>query len=92
MTSESAKTSEKEEKEEEPTYEKAIYLIVRNDLKMGKGKIAAQCCHAVQSIVRACPDALYREYEKNGCAKICLKVESEEEFAALAKSLRKSVV
>lgn len=25
-----------------------MYLIVRTDLKMGKGKIAAQCCHGVQ--------------------------------------------
>lgn len=23
-----------------------MMLVVRNDLKMGKGKIAAQCCHA----------------------------------------------
>lgn len=25
-----------------------MVLIVRSDLKMGKGKVAAQCCHACQ--------------------------------------------
>jgi len=67
--------------------EKVVYLIVRNDLKMGKGKIAAQCGHAIQFVTRACDDLLFGEYEKCGYPKICLKVETFDEFVALRNKL-----
>ncbi|XP_055677162.1 probable peptidyl-tRNA hydrolase 2 [Lutzomyia longipalpis] len=60
-----------------------MILVVRNDLKMGKGKIAAQCGHAAvgafQSAMRKIPH-IVRRWENSGCAKIAVKVESEEEL------------
>lgn len=54
-----------------------MMLVVRNDLKMGKGKIAAQCGHAAvgayQTAVRRYPQIVDR-WENMGCAKIAVKV------------------
>ena len=50
-----------------------MVLVVRMDLKMGKGKAAAQCCHATLSAYkqakRKCPDTL-RAWESNGQPKV----------------------
>lgn len=52
------------------------------------GKIAAQCCHATlgayKRAVKRTPDAV-RAWEMLGQAKVCLKVDSEEEMLALAE-------
>ncbi|XP_049286155.1 probable peptidyl-tRNA hydrolase 2 [Anopheles funestus] len=57
-----------------------MVLVVRNDLKMGKGKIAAQCGHAsvgaFESGLRNTPAAI-RKWQSSGQAKIALKVETE---------------
>lgn len=57
-----------------------MVLVVRNDLKMTKGKIAAQACHgalgAYQMAVETCPEAVVR-WERTGCAKVALRVEEE---------------
>jgi len=70
-----------------------LVLVVRTDLGMSSGKIAAQCGHATL----ACYKALYktnpgllRHWERTGQAKIALKATSEEdllEMEAVAKSL-----
>ncbi|TYZ63244.1 hypothetical protein PybrP1_009435 [[Pythium] brassicae (nom. inval.)] len=64
-----------------------MVLCVRTDLKMGKGKIAAQCCHATlgayKRAVKRAPAAV-RAWETLGQAKVCLKVDSEEEMLTLA--------
>ena len=58
-------------------------LIIRSDLKMGKGKIAAQASHA--SVI-ATLEALHQnkiwfdQWKKHGMAKIAVKVTSEEEL------------
>lgn len=66
-----------------------MVLVVRNDLKMTKGKIAAQCGHgavdAYQKALRATP-VLVSAWERTGCAKIALKVESETELIAIKKA------
>ncbi|XP_005186023.1 probable peptidyl-tRNA hydrolase 2 [Musca domestica] len=66
-----------------------MVLLVRNDLKMGKGKIAAQCGHgavgAYQKAVHRTP-SLVRAWENTGCAKVALKVESEAEMMCLKKA------
>ena len=63
-----------------------MVLLVRTDLQMTKGKVAAQCCHATlaayQSALKGTSDQKHwlREWEEIGQAKITLKVESEEEM------------
>lgn len=65
-----------------------MLLVVRNDLKMGKGKIAAQCGHgavgAYERAIRTSPQ-LVRMWNNTGCAKIAVKVESEAELMAISK-------
>lgn len=70
-----------------------MVLVVRNDLKMGKGKIAAQCSHATlglyKKILHRAPKALSR-WEMCGQVKVVVKIESEDdmlELQARAKSL-----
>lgn len=61
-------------------------LCVNTDLAMGKGKMAAQCCHAAvgcfQRASRACPDAVSC-WERTGCAKICVKCPAGDNGQAL---------
>lgn len=71
-----------------------MVLVVRNDLKMGKGKIAAQCSHATlglyKDICGRAPKALQR-WEMCGQVKVVTKVESEDDMLALkikAKSMK----
>ncbi|SCV72652.1 BQ2448_4189 [Microbotryum intermedium] len=70
-----------------------LVLVVRTDLQMTKGKIAAQCGHATlacyKSVVKGNPN-LVRHWERTGQAKIAVKCDSEEELLILqatAKSL-----
>ncbi|ETW04466.1 peptidyl-tRNA hydrolase [Aphanomyces invadans] len=64
-----------------------MVLVVRNDLKMGKGKVAAQCGHATlgayKRAVKRTPHAI-ECWETLGQAKVALKVESEGEMMELA--------
>ena len=55
-----------------------MYVIVRTDLKMSKGKIAAQCCHAVQGITMI-------SNIKYICPKICLKVNNVIDMDMISK-------
>ncbi|KAK0465323.1 peptidyl-tRNA hydrolase PTH2-domain-containing protein [Desarmillaria tabescens] len=70
-----------------------LVLIVRTDLKMGSGKIFAQCGDATlacyKALVKKNP-TLVNHWERTGQAKIALKATSEEqilELEAIAKSL-----
>jgi PTH2 family peptidyl-tRNA hydrolase len=61
-------------------------IVVRNDLKMGKGKLAVQVAHAAVSSAEQARkyrkdwfDSWYRENQ----AKICVKVDSENELRIL---------
>ena len=68
-----------------------LVLVVRQDLKMGKGKAAAQCCHAALAAYkrarRKCPDRL-KVWESTGQPKITLKCDSEEELMLLMVKAR----
>ncbi|XP_052153567.1 uncharacterized protein LOC127771681 [Oryza glaberrima] len=70
-----------------------MVLVVRNDLKMGKGKIAAQCSHATlglfKKLQQRAPKSL-RRWERCGQVKVVVKIESEDDMLVLqgrAKSL-----
>ena len=60
-----------------------MVLVVRTDLKMGKGKAAAQCSHAAVGAFKNAkkynPNVL-RAWERNGQPKIVTKVENEDEL------------
>ncbi|UYV70208.1 UBE2G1 [Cordylochernes scorpioides] len=58
-----------------------MVLVVRNDLKMGKGKIAAQCCHAALSAYRRAlikKPHILQLWQVLGEPKIVLKADSED--------------
>lgn len=63
-----------------------LILCVNNSLGMGKGKIAAQCCHstlgAYKLAMRYCPSAV-RHWEYTGQAKVAVRVDKEEEMFEL---------
>lgn len=65
-----------------------LVLVVRSDLGMTKGKIAAQCSHATlacyKTLVRADPShPVLKRWERLGQAKVALKIDSEEDMLML---------
>lgn len=60
-----------------------MILCVNKEIKMGNGKIAAQCCHAAvgcyKMAYKYCPNAV-KAWEWTGCAKVAVKVPKEEEI------------
>ncbi|BDH80058.1 MAG TPA: aminoacyl-tRNA hydrolase [Methanothermobacter sp.] len=67
-------------------------IIIRTDLKMGKGKIAAQACHAsIESYKRTTPEKV-KKWENEGSKKIILKVENLEELMEIYEALKKTKI
>ncbi|CAK7902647.1 peptidyl-tRNA hydrolase 2 [[Candida] anglica] len=69
-----------------------MVLVVRQDLKMGKGKAAAQCSHATLALYKKIsnpnseaynPNMLNRWEYGNGQAKVTLQVPNQEEMDIL---------
>jgi PTH2 family peptidyl-tRNA hydrolase len=60
-----------------------MVLLIRTDLNMQKGKVAAQCCHATLSVYKQAMSkspGILSAWENSGQAKITLKVNSEQEL------------
>tara|TARA_Y100000310_G_scaffold332013_1_gene406719 strand:+ start:1099 stop:1443 length:345 start_codon:yes stop_codon:yes gene_type:complete len=60
------------------TYKQVI--LVRQDLKLPKGKLAAQCSHASVEAVLRSDDKLVKSWRSEGMAKIVVKVKDEKEL------------
>ncbi|CAB9500284.1 Probable peptidyl-tRNA hydrolase 2 [Seminavis robusta] len=64
-----------------------MVLCVNQELGMGKGKIAAQCCHAAvgcfKRAKKQCPKGV-QAWERTGCAKIALKCPTQDEMEQIA--------
>lgn len=58
-------------------------IVMRTDLKMGKGKIAAQACHASLNSFKKADKNDIRKWELEGQKKVVLKVSSERELLEL---------
>ena len=63
--------------------EYVMYVLVNNDLKMGKGKIASQCMHSSCNATRILERQFkkgndYDKWIKNGEPKIVLKTNEQE--------------
>lgn len=66
--------------------ETKLTLVVRADLGMGRGKIAAQVAHAAVSAALASLDTLdFRAWLRDGQPKVVLRVSSQEELHAIAE-------
>ncbi|KAK7424292.1 hypothetical protein QQX98_000560 [Neonectria punicea] len=73
-----------------------LVLVVRTDLGMTKGKIAAQCSHATlacyKKLIRAAEGSAERKllarWEKSGQAKIAVQVKTQEEILELCRKAR----
>ncbi|CAH2094109.1 unnamed protein product [Euphydryas editha] len=69
-----------------------LVLVVRTDLNMGKGKIAAQCGHAAvgayEKALKHDPDSL-KLWKMTGQAKIALKTDSVDEIKQIADNAKK---
>ncbi|KAL4792112.1 peptidyl-tRNA hydrolase PTH2-domain-containing protein [Aspergillus venezuelensis] len=73
---------------EENNEEVKLVLVVRTDLGMTKGKIAAQCSHATLAcykylVANPSSSSILRRWESQGQAKIALQIKSEEELQLL---------
>jgi PTH2 family peptidyl-tRNA hydrolase len=66
-------------------------IAVRADLKMGRGKLAAQVAHAAVASARECerghPD-WFRGWWEEGQAKVVVKVQSETDLLELSRQAR----
>ncbi|KAL4919961.1 peptidyl-tRNA hydrolase PTH2-domain-containing protein [Aspergillus aurantiobrunneus] len=73
---------------ENNTEEVKLVLVVRTDLGMTKGKIAAQCSHATLAcykylVANPASSSILRRWERLGQAKIAVQTKSEEELQLL---------
>ncbi|XP_012720641.2 peptidyl-tRNA hydrolase 2, mitochondrial isoform X1 [Fundulus heteroclitus] len=70
-----------------------MVLVVRNDLKMGKGKVAAQCSHAAVSaykqVQRRNPELL-KQWEYCGQPKVVVKAPDEDTLIDLLGRAREA--
>jgi PTH2 family peptidyl-tRNA hydrolase len=55
-------------------------IVMRTDLKMGKGKIAAQACHACLGAYKKAEKKDIEKWEKEAQKKVVVKVSSEQEL------------
>ncbi len=64
-------------------------IIIRTDLKMGKGKIASQCAHAsVAAFLKAKP-LDKKKWINSGMKKVVLKVKNGKEIVKLYKKAKR---
>lgn len=66
-----------------PSESLKMVLVVRQDLMMSPGKVAAQCVHAAFGCSKLADPRIVSDWERGGEAVVCLKCESLEEMRAL---------
>ena len=67
-------------------------IVVRKDLKLGKGKIASQAAHASIGSMKAADKETVKEWELEGSKKVVLKVENLKELDDLKKDVKKEKI
>eukprot|EP01063_Lacrimia_lanifica_P036238 TRINITY_DN7133_c0_g1_i1.p1 TRINITY_DN7133_c0_g1~~TRINITY_DN7133_c0_g1_i1.p1 ORF type:complete len:624 (+),score=205.19 TRINITY_DN7133_c0_g1_i1:138-2009(+) len=90
---------EDEESSESEKEDLKMTLIVRKDLKMGAGKMCAQCCHAAVGCLEKVDggdNATWKHWKQRwrriGCAKVALKCESEQDLLDVQAKAKKEGV
>jgi PTH2 family peptidyl-tRNA hydrolase len=65
-------------------------IVLRTDIEIGKGKLAAQAAHAsVEAVLKTDPKKV-EKWEKEGAKKVVLKVNSEKELTDMYKKAVKT--
>lgn len=54
---------------------------------MRKGKMVAQGAHAAIGALKQASQSAIKQWEQNGCTKICVSIADEKELLSLAKSV-----
>lgn len=67
-----------------------MVLVVRKDLKMSKGKIAAQCAHAAVSCFKSSSSLSNTQWKMNNQAKIVLQCENENSLLDIYKKAKEN--
>ncbi|MGQ9469683.1 MAG: peptidyl-tRNA hydrolase Pth2 [Nitrososphaerales archaeon] len=73
-------------------FEFKMAIVVRADLNMSPGKVAAQACHACLEAyekARRRKDGYWKEWRKEGAKKVVLKVKSLEELLELERKAKR---
>lgn len=65
-------------------------IVVRTDLKMSKGKTAAQCCHACLGSYKKTNLNIIKKWEDEGEKKVIVKTNSLEELFELKEIAKKN--
>ena len=58
-------------------------IIIRSDLKMSKGKLCAQSCHASLSSAERASESTLRDWKTRGQKKIIAKVNNQKKLGEL---------
>ena len=67
-------------------------ILVRKDLKIGTGKVAAQVAHAALGSMRKVSPEIVRKWESEGSKKVVLKVKDLKELKDLEIKVRKEKI
>ena len=62
-----------------------LVILVRQDLKLSKGKLAVQAAHAAADCVLKSKKKVLNDWQRDGSKKVVLKVSDEEELLKYKK-------
>ena len=65
-------------------------IVIRTDLGMGKGKIAAQACHASLAAFLKVKRIIREKWVDEGMKKVVVKISGEEELQAVFKKAKRA--
>jgi PTH2 family peptidyl-tRNA hydrolase len=63
-------------------------IVIRNDLEMSAGKMAAQACHASIGSYEKTPEAIIKAWRGEGQKKVVLEVNSNSDLRKLYKKAK----
>ena len=64
-------------------------IIIRSDLKIGKGKLAAQAAHASLGAYKIANKKICKKWERGGAKKVVLKVSNLKELKKIYEKAKK---
>ena len=66
-----------------------MVIVIRSDLKMSRGKTAAQASHAAVSVLDSVDKKILGQWKNDGQKKVVVKTKSEQQLLELANKSKK---